>query len=148
MRSAVIGAVMLLAACGEDMNPKKGDGTVIDAAAPAAMPSPEEVSASDTSPVELNMRFQALGTEPFWSVKLVPNTATYTTPEDQKGTPAQYDFTFNKDTLRYEWKQDARSFVLIITKGTCSDGMSDTVYAWKATLTIDGKAEQGCARQS
>ena len=114
----------------------------------SAKPSPEDIYASDTSPAELNLRFQALGTEPFWSVKLVPNTATYTTPEDQKGTPAQYDFTFGKAGLRYEWKQDSRTFVLIITKGTCSDGMSDTVYAWKAALTIDGKTEQGCAREN
>lgn len=92
------------------------------------------------------MRFQALGTEPFWSVKLGAGTATYTTPEDQKGSPAQHAFSFGKDTLRYEWKLDARTLVLIIAKGTCSDGMSDTVYEWKAALTIDGKTEQGCAR--
>lgn len=94
------------------------------------------------------MRFQALGTEPFWSVKVGATIATYTTPENQTGTPVQYDFTFKQDTLRYEWTQDARAFVLVITKGLCSDGMSDTVYKWKAALTINGETQQGCARQT
>lgn len=46
----------------------------------------------------------------------------------------------------YTGTMDGKVLSLLIEPGKCSDGMSDTTYDWKATLTIDGKAEQGCAR--
>ena len=46
---------------------------------------------------------------------------------------------------RYSGTLDGQPFVLTLTAGTCSDGMSDTVYPLSAALTVNGEQRQGCA---
>ena len=69
----------------------------------------------------------------------------YSTPENIGGTQALYSLTLGKGPLQYDWKLGKQSYRLVLERGTCGDGMSDRVYDWKATLTIDGKTERGCA---
>ncbi|MBN8500235.1 MAG: hypothetical protein J0M19_03675 [Sphingomonadales bacterium] len=89
---------------------------------------------------------KALGTEPFWAVNVMLGRLTYSTPESPEWTVVTTQLTEQGDTLRYSGKLDGKDFILIISKGTCSDGMSDTIYPLTAKLTIGAEVRQGCAR--
>lgn len=89
---------------------------------------------------------QALGTEPFWSVEIRPGELRYSTPENQAGTLIASTVTSDGRRMIHSGEIDGKPISLTIEPGTCSDGMSDTVYQWKATLTIDDRTEQGCAQ--
>lgn len=109
--------------------------------------SADESGARPTpSPSASNPRMQALGTEPFWAVDISPGQLRYSTPENQTGTPIASTATTDGRRVIHTGQMDGKPVSLTIEPGTCSDGMSDTVYQWKATLTIDGRTEQGCAR--
>jgi uncharacterized membrane protein len=93
--------------------------------------------------VALPERMVALGTEPFWSVEVMPASLVYSTPENQPGTIIAAQLT--GDGI-WSGRYNGQQFVLRIAVGKCSDGMSDTVYAWSATLTVAGRTERGCAK--
>ena len=92
-------------------------------------------------------RFQALGTEPFWSIEVDGDTLRYSSPENLNGTPIYAVKVKNGGGALYSGKLDVKDVVLIIEPGTCSDGMSDTVYPYKASFTRGDQTQQGCARQ-
>jgi uncharacterized membrane protein len=148
MRSAAAFALVLLAGCEKkpDSTPEAG------AEPPSAMIEPENAkpstspAATPTAATPRPVRMQALGTEPFWAVEVLPGTLRYTTPELPDGQTLLSTSAPEGKGVRYSGKLDGKPLSLLIEPGKCSDGMSDTVYDWKAVLTIDGKAEQGCAR--
>ena len=161
MRSAVLAGLVLLAGCekpapvaretateaaGRPADPAPSAIAIATDAAGAAEARPKGMPAETQPPKELAMRFQALGTEPFWGVDIRGGgRLVYSTPENIGGTQALYSLTVGKGPLQYDWKLGKQSYRLVLERGTCSDGMSDRVYDWKATLTIDGKTERGCA---
>ena len=161
MRSAVLAGLALLAGCEKTSPAAKPDATPAAAepteaerpavaiatdAAGAAVPRPKGEIEPQRPPRELTMKFKALGTEPFWNVEIRGGgRLVHSTPENVGGTQALYSLTVGKGPLQYDWKLGKQSYRLVLERGTCSDGMSDRVYDWKATLTIDGKAERGCA---
>ena len=80
----------------------------------------------------------------------------YSTPENQKGTLVKAEYQLDEKELSsteieytHIWtgKLGDRRLHLEAKRGNCSDGMSDTVYPYVATLTIAGKTERGCARR-
>ena len=91
--------------------------------------------------------FQALGTEPFWAVEVLPGQMRYSDPENIAGTTFAATEAPDGQGIRYSGTLDGRPVSLLVEPGTCSDGMSDTVYRWQATLTIGARSEQGCARE-
>ena len=92
-------------------------------------------------------RYQALGTEPFWSIEVMPGKLRYTTPENLDGTAFPATESAQGNASRYAGLMDGKAVTLLIEPGQCSDGMSDTVYPYKAVLTIEERSEQGCARE-
>lgn len=70
----------------------------------------------------------------------------YSTPELNDGVLLRAVEHKDGEVLRYDGRLWKRRFILTITPGTCSDGMSDTVYKYTSTLTYRGKTEKGCAR--
>ena len=89
--------------------------------------------------------FSAVGTEPFWDVQVDGRTLTYSGVDvETKVMEAERSATSNTST--YTGTHEGAGYRLVVTVGTCSDGMSDTEYPYKATWTFDGKTEQGCAR--
>ena len=91
--------------------------------------------------------FIALGTEPFWSVEVLPGSLRYSTPDDPAGaTFAAASHAAGRRKI-YTGTLKGAPFVLRIEPGTCGDGMSDTVYAWKARVTHGTLVLQGCARK-
>lgn len=131
MRNVLTVCLLLLAACKPAERP-----------APPAQPEP---SASVSAPIP--QRFQALGTEPFWSVEVRPGQLRYSSPENIDGTGFAATETGADGGTRWSGTLEGKPFSLLIVPGQCSDGMSDTVYAWKATLRWGEVSEQGCARE-
>lgn len=98
------------------------------------------------------MSFTALGTEPFWSVKTNQYEVVYSTPELPEGVRLISGYGYSKDaagreSISFSAKLNGEILVLQIKTGQCSDGMSDTVYPFTATLRIGDRTEQGCARR-
>jgi uncharacterized membrane protein len=91
--------------------------------------------------------FRAIGTEPFWSIEVSPGTMLYSTPELPKGLLISTDEAQQGEARRYSGSDKGTDYLLVIAPGECSDGMSDTVYAYKAKLKIGERTEQGCAKK-
>jgi uncharacterized membrane protein len=133
MRSAVVLAALALAGCERATPPEKVTTVEIKTPAPSPAPVPEQA-------------FQALGTEPFWAVFVEPGRLRYTTPENITGTHFPAKRTIEGEAQVWTGTFEGGSFVLRIAPGTCSDGMSDTVFAYTAQVAFAGKTLQGCAR--
>jgi uncharacterized membrane protein len=94
------------------------------------------------------VRFQAVGTEPFWAAKVEGRCVTYTTPDNQKGTRIWTRLKRGSNSFTWAGTLHGRSFGLSLMRASvrgCSDGMSDTSYDWVATTRVKGKQERGCA---
>ena len=74
----------------------------------------------------------------------------YTSPEQQTAVAIEAHVTaigkHGDGGLVWEGWMAGKPVTLTIREGQCSDGMSDTVYPYKATFTWGERTEQGCAR--
>ena len=94
--------------------------------------------------------FTANGTEPFWSVTVNRNGIVYSSPETSKRT---YPYVAPIkaegrpiDVVRVYRLNGQPNGTLIIKKvDSCSDGMSDNVYPYEATLILGNRVMEGCA---
>ena len=141
--TAVI-AMLLLACRAEpitDDQVENVNNTNVIATAPSnlAEPTPAAPAAPPTA------RYRFTGTEPFWGGTIDGATIVYKTPDDQTGETIPATVTNEGTTTRYAGTLDGKPFVLKLTPGTCSDGMSDTVYPLHAVLAVRGEPRQGCA---
>jgi uncharacterized membrane protein len=115
--------------------------------APATAPEPPP-PIKLSGPAKLPEKLQALGTEPFWNVRISGTRLTYSTPDDQAGqtfTAARED-TALASTFRGTLA--GQPFALTISPERCSDGMSDTAYPFSAKLDHAGRHQTGCARKA
>lgn len=124
MRSAGILVLLALAAC------------------KPAQPPAAPVASADALP----QRMQALGTEPFWSVEIAPEGLRYSDPENIDGTAFAAKSVAAEGGRRWSGELASQPLTLLVVPGTCSDGMSDTVYPYRATLVRAGQTLNGCAR--
>jgi uncharacterized membrane protein len=170
MRSAVLLGLVVLAGCkpaeqapaepsasaaesidliGSPSDPPAPPPTVpgdLSKPSPSASNAPK-VKLSDLPPPPDGIpQFQALGTEPFWSFKSSPGRLNYSSPEVPEGAEFMVNAAWSGKVTRYTGTLQGKPMVLTIEPGTCSDGMSDTVYAYKATFKWGDRTEQGCAR--
>jgi uncharacterized membrane protein len=90
---------------------------------------------------------RALGTEPFWNVRVEGRCVTYSHPEDQKGTRIWTRFTPGPGGGgTWSGSLGGRGFELKVRpQPNCSDGMSDRRYPLAAELVVGGERRQGCA---
>lgn len=122
-----------------------------DRQAPA--PSPSTETASTAVPVTpapvapLPERLQALGTEPFWSFEIVGDQLRYTSPEQPEAIAIDATVSVDGKRVSYAGTLQGKPMLLTVEPGECSDGMSDTVYPYKATFTWEDRTERGCARR-
>ena len=86
-----------------------------------------------------------IGTEPFWGGEVQGGTVQYSTPENQDGVEFGVQRFAGNNGLAFTGEMDGGSFDLMVTPGTCSDGMSDRTYPFTATLKIDEEQRNGCA---
>lgn len=85
------------------------------------------------------------GTEPFWGGQVAGGTLTYSTPEDIDGTEIPVDRFAGRNGLSFSGTLDGANFVMAVTPGQCSDGMSDRTYPFTVTLEVGAEQRQGCA---
>ncbi|HCF24667.1 MAG TPA: hypothetical protein DER67_03885 [Novosphingobium sp.] len=144
MRSVVVLALLLVAGCDRKTTVEIRSGPE-SAATPAADATGQiEVKLADPAKEK---RYQALGTEPFWSVEIAPGKLRYSTPDNPDGIVFPASESAQGTGTRYSGMMDGKALSVTIEPGPCSDGMSDTAYPYKAVLTIEGRTEQGCARE-
>lgn len=151
MRNAALLGLLLLAGCG-DNSPDKGQGAIQAAETSAAGPIPassEPPRPSAAEPITgsfAEKHFQALGTEPFWSIEVLTGKMLYSSPDNQLGVAFPSRVTSEGRRLRFSGRMDDKDVTLLIEPGECSDGMSDTVYRYKASFTWGERTEHGCAK--
>jgi uncharacterized membrane protein len=119
-------------------------------ATPSATPtsSPTLATAADTqtySGIGPDEVVHFVGTEPFWGGQVSGEALTYTTPENQTGQMIAVDRFAGRNGISFSGELGAMPFVLAVTPGRCSDGMSDRGYPFTVTLQVKGEQRQGCA---
>jgi uncharacterized membrane protein len=120
-----------------------------EASAPAIEPpaSPSQEPASrPAAGLALPDTFTALGTEPFWAAKVAGGRLTYMTPEDQAGQTIAVEREDGAELVELRGTLAGKPLALAITKGPCSDGMSDVVYRWSVERRLGNDVQRGCAR--
>lgn len=85
------------------------------------------------------------GTEPFWGGQVAGSTLTYSTPENQEGSEITVNRFAGRGGVSWNGAHQGARFVLAVTPGECSDGMSDRTYPFVATLEVAGEQRSGCA---
>lgn len=96
--------------------------------------------------VDLGQPVRALGTEPFWSVEITPDTLIYTRVDQPEQRAPNHGATVQGTVATYATStnlQQALNVMLIATE--CSDGMSDRVYPLTARVEIGDDTLTGCA---
>lgn len=158
MRRTVVAALLvlgtsLLAACtGPSHAPPASSG------APGGIPEPLPASepATPTLPAgavgkraagqenEPVVAWRALGTEPFWHVRVDGDALVFSTPEDPAGRTLHGRRVPSLAGVVYLGQDGATDFHLDIRPSECSDGMSDNRYRYEATFTYGATIYTGC----
>jgi uncharacterized membrane protein len=109
------------------------------------------VTATSTGPsaafdgIKRGEAVQFTGTEPFWGGKVADGMALYTTPDLPKGATFPVTRFAGLNGVSFSGTVAGKSFDLMVTPGTCSDGMSDRSYPFTATLRLGLDTLEGCA---
>ena len=85
------------------------------------------------------------GTEPFWGGEVEGGTLTYSTPENIDGEQITIERFAGRNGLSFSGTLEGAEFVMAVTPGQCSDGMSDRTYPFTVTLQVLGEQRHGCA---
>ena len=126
---------LTLAACHSGPDDSSGSANAPgDAASTQAY---DEIGESET------LRFT--GTEPFWGGSVTGNRLTYSTPENQAGTTITVERFAGRNGLSFNGTLDGGDFIMAVTPGACSDGMSDRSYPFTVMLKLPGETRNGCA---
>ena len=91
---------------------------------------------------------QCLGTEPFWSLSIDGNCATYHTP-DKEAAASEIQKIEQSQNSTIVWlvrpSGGPVSGATIEARQACSDNMSDRIYSFRITIeTRDGQLLSGC----
>lgn len=158
MRSGAVLSLLALAGCGQGVPQPDPSATAQPSPAATVQPTAEPADpapAMSQTPVDapkaaaspLPKLLQAVGTEPFWSVTVLPHgRLRYTTPDMANGVIVPAVERKRGESLRYAGRFNGRPFVLELAPAKCSDGMSDTAYPYVATFVHSGRTDHGCAR--
>ena len=114
------------------------------APAPAAKADPAP-KAAPRPPIGSKTGYRLIGTEPFWGGTARNGRILYSTPENQAGEPVAATVATGAYGESWRGTLSGKPFVLTLTPGPCSDGMSDNVHALTATLEVRGETRHGCA---
>lgn len=116
--------------------------------APAAVASESRAPAiaDRTAPAPRSLSgYRLIGTEPFWGGSASAREVVYSTPENQAGERIAVTSEFDGEVEVFSGRLDGQPFILTISDGPCSDGMSDNVHAYTATLEVHDETRSGCA---
>ncbi len=99
-------------------------------------------SAAPTSSTPFTKGLSAFGTEPFWNLTIDPSSFLMF----QNGDMAPVDVPYAAPVIGTDGSATFKSGALSIAlraDPTCSDGMSDLVYPYGATVTVTGGEQAG-----
>lgn len=96
------------------------------------------------------------GTEPFWGVTVTPrgdgsyeaSVTTFAFPDETDAQRVTVSRFAGNNGLGFSGEFEGAPFVIAITPGDCSDGMSDRAYPFVATVQMGEAALRGCAYTS
>ncbi len=120
---------LALAACHSGHGQMPGDG---EQRTPYAGIAPDEL-------------LHLAGNEPFWGGQVQGGTLTYVTPEHIDGVRVAATRFAGRNGISWSGKLEGADFMMAVTPGTCSDGMSDRAYPFSVTLQIGAETRNGCA---
>ena len=112
----------------------------------------ENVVTKQFNEASFNPYFSGLGTEPFWNVKIDDQFIVYTTPENKKEIFIinENSKLANQENQTISGANTNHKIDLVVTKGECSDGMSDQIFTHQIKLQIQGKSintqQNGCGK--
>lgn len=89
--------------------------------------------------------FDAVGTEPFWTLKIRPAGMTLERPDRPVVATANPGVRADGDQGVWDAMRGEQRLILRLTPGDCSDGMSDRHYPYSAEVWTDGETLRGCA---
>jgi len=125
----VLAAAISLCACSPSPETETSEAPSIP---PPALPAKPDAFAGDIN---------ALGTEPFWAVEVRETTLKFSRPGEADFVAPNPQPKVEGDTA--SWSSNGLSLTLTAT--SCSDGMSDRTYPWKAEAVYGGATLIGCA---
>jgi uncharacterized membrane protein len=137
---------LILTACGSHKSASNPDPA--SSAFREPRPTTSIATAADTQPysgIRPRETVHFTGTEPFWGGQVSDAALTYTTPENQAGEMVAVDRFAGRNGISFSGELGGMPFVLAVTPGTCSDGMSDRSYPFTVTLQVRGEQRKGCA---
>ena len=85
------------------------------------------------------------GTEPFWGGEARDTTLVWKTPDQPLGREIKVERFAGRGGLSFSGRMEDQAFDMTITPGECSDGMSDRLYPYVATVRIGQEDYSGCA---
>ena len=141
VKAVLAASALALVACGKSGEEAPGG---YDASPPADAPAPP--AADPAAPFKVD--FSASGTEPFWRVDIRGTDVTLSGPITET-VPAPH-VAANAGLAAADgaatWTAQAGTtpVVVKVTKGECSDGMSDLKYPYVAEVAWGGQTLKGC----
>ena len=91
--------------------------------------------------------FKASGTEPFWWADISANSTTFTRPGDDGIIEKVYQTAQEEKDDMTVIKDAKGEFFITLKKEPCSDGMSDIVYTYSASVAVGAENLKGCANK-
>ncbi len=138
MRHAALALILplaLLAACGPS-----SDSTPSAPEPPADAPAPAPAAAPAPA-TDFSRPINALGTEPFWALKIRPEGLNFSEPQK----PDLNAKNPGPEVAGEQGVWSGQGIEAALTAGVCQDGMSDRSYPFKAVVKVGGKTLSGCA---
>lgn len=127
----VVPFLLLLAACGS------GD--------PGASLPGDAGSTEPFSGIALDETLHFTGTEPFWGGEATRNSVTYSTPDNPQKSIVPVERFAGRNGVSFSGNFQGKDFVMAVSPGRCSDGMSDRIYPFHVVLKVLGETREGCA---
>ena len=118
------------------------------AAQPAetAAAAPPPAPAASGSAMDISKPITALGTEPFWSLKIEGMRFRLSRPSQPDLTAEAPGAQMSPGRAVWEAKAaDGQTLKVTIYNGDCSDGMSDRRYPMAAEIQLGQETLRGCA---
>jgi len=85
------------------------------------------------------------GTEPFWNATISGNAMVWRNPEKADGESVAVERFAGRGGLSFSGELGGAPLDVLVTPGTCSDGMSDRTYPFTATIQMGREQRNGCA---
>ena len=129
----------LLAAC----SPEAPGGGEAQPPADAPAPTPAPPPAADPG-AAFKVDFSARGNEPFWGVDIKGSTIVLTRPDAPAATATNAGLAATDNQAIWTAQAGVTPVTVTVTKGDCSDGMSDLKYGYSAQVVWGAETLKGC----